>query len=204
MTLLRGGIVLLDPTTSAVDRTIVLQYNPDTLTRSFQVQNTGEGDHVEALRLKGPPIETIKLEAELDANDQASDPANLGVYAQLAALETIISPSVAQLLSAQQESDAGVFEILPATTPLTLFIWSRSRVLPVRITELSVTEEAFDAALNPIRAKISLSMRVFTVNDLDYGTKGNSLYLIYQQQKERLARKRSTGDLSVFGIRGLG
>ena len=70
--LLKGGIVLIDPDTSAVQRIIVLQYNPDTLTRTLQVKGVGAegGDRSEALRLKGPPVETIKLEAEIDATDQ--------------------------------------------------------------------------------------------------------------------------------------
>ena len=49
-------------------------------------------------------------------------------------------------------------------SPLTLFVWSARRILPVRITEYSVTEEAFDPALNPIRAKVSLGIRVLSNN----------------------------------------
>ncbi len=74
--LLKGGIVLLDPTTAAVQRIITLQYNPDTLTRSLQIQaaETGTKDRSEALRLKGPPIETFKFDAEIDATDQLEFP----------------------------------------------------------------------------------------------------------------------------------
>src|SRR5206468_8409862 len=74
--LVRGGLVLLDPDTGALLRTIALQYNPDLLTRTLQVQGAGaqQGDRLEALRLKGPPAETIKLEAELDAADQLEHP----------------------------------------------------------------------------------------------------------------------------------
>ncbi|HVK51506.1 MAG TPA: hypothetical protein VM469_07215, partial [Pseudoxanthomonas sp.] len=69
--LLKGGLVLLDPVGGAVRRIIALQYNPDTLTRTLQVKGTGaeSGDRSEALRLKGPAVETIKLEAEIDATD---------------------------------------------------------------------------------------------------------------------------------------
>lgn len=71
--LLKGGIVLLDPETSAVKRVINLQYNPDTLSRRLQIQGTSNesGDRAEALRLKGPPVETIKLDAEIDITDQS-------------------------------------------------------------------------------------------------------------------------------------
>ena len=48
--------------------------------------------------------------------------------------------------------------------PLTLFVWSKSRIVPVKITEFSVTEEMFDSNLNPIRARISLGLRVLTDN----------------------------------------
>ena len=67
--LLKGGIVLLNPQTTAVERVISLQYNPDTLTRSLQVRSVGgEGsNHSDALRLTGPPVETYKLDAEVDA-----------------------------------------------------------------------------------------------------------------------------------------
>jgi hypothetical protein len=64
--LLKGGIVLLNPETAAVRRIISLQYNPDTLTRSLQVQRVSAegGDRSEVLRLKGPPIETFKARGE--------------------------------------------------------------------------------------------------------------------------------------------
>ncbi|RYF30048.1 MAG: hypothetical protein EOO23_06030, partial [Comamonadaceae bacterium] len=91
--LLKGGIVLIDPQTSVVQRIITLQYNPDSITRSLQVQGAGEGaDHSEALRIKGPPVETIKLEVELDLTDPLEFPDKnrvavlLGLQPQLAAL----------------------------------------------------------------------------------------------------------------------
>ena len=59
--------------------------------------------------------------------------------------------------------------------------------MPVRITDFSITEEAFDPPLNPIRAKVSLGMRVLTIDDLYFTDKGGSLYMAYQQQKESLA-----------------
>ena len=208
--LIKGGIVLLDPVTSAVQRVITLQYNPDLITRSLQVQGAGnEGDRLEALRLKGPAVETIKLEAELDAADQLEFPRDnpiavqSGIHPQLAALETIVYPTSAQLKEANRLAGTGVLEIFPATAPLTLFVWSRHRVVPVRITEFTVTEEAFDPSLNPLRAKVSLGMRVLSVNDLEFASKGGSLYLVYQQQKEQLAGKLPTAALSALGIGGI-
>jgi hypothetical protein len=209
--LLKGGLVLLDPTTGLVQRIITLQYNPDTLTRSLQVQSaeTGNRDRSEALRIKGPPIETFKLDAEIDATDQLEFPdqnsnaTQFGIQPQLAALETIVYPTSGQLLASNALAQAGTLEIAPMEAPLTVFVWSRSRVVPVRVTDFSITEEAFDTALNPIRAKVSLGMRVLSVDDLGYSDKGGNLFLAYQQQKERLAalnRSATFGDLGIGGI----
>jgi hypothetical protein len=206
----KGGIVLIDAATSVVLRVIVLQYNSDTLNRTLQIQSVGgeAGDRLEALRLKGPPVETIKLDAEIDAADQLelasqnSITVEHGISPILAALETIVYPPSAQLVSANSLAGSGTLEIAPVEAPLSLFVWSKSRVLPVRITEFSVAEEAFDPNLNPIRAKVSLGLRVLSVNDLSFSHKGASLYLAYQQQKERLAGMNQ-GSLSALGITGI-
>jgi len=206
--LLKGGLVLIDPATSAVERIITLQYNPDTVTRTLQPKSIGTegGDRSEALRLTGPPVETIKLDAEIDASDQLEVPdqnstaVELGIHPQLAALETIVYPPSSQLITNNTLAQLGVLEIAPMEAPLTLFIWSKQRIVPVRLTEFSITEEAFDTALNPIRAKVSLGMRVLSVNDLGFNHKGGSLYMAYQQQKERLAAMSRSGTLGTLGI----
>ena len=203
--LLKGGIVLLDASTGIVQRIISLQYNPDTLTRTFQVQGPGEGsDRAEALRLTGPPQETYKLEAEIDAADQLEFPKQeqnkrvmqYGIYPQLAALETIVYPDSSQLIANNSLAASGTLEIVPVESPLTLFVWSKSRSLPVRITEFSITEEAFDPNLNPIRAKVSLGMRVLNVNDLGFDHRGGSLFMTYHQRLERLA-DMSKGEAAI-------
>jgi hypothetical protein len=208
--LVNGGIVLIDSDTSTVLRTIVLQYNPETLSRTLQVRGTGdEGDPSEALRLTGPPIETIKLEAEIDAVDQLEAPTEnaavveLGVHPQLAALETIVYPDSRAVEAARTLASAGSLEIVPVEAPLTLFVWSAQRVLPVRITEFSVTEEFFDNKLNPIRARVSLGMRVLSGEDLGFDHRGSSLFTAYHQQKERFVSRAPTGGVSALGVRGI-
>lgn len=208
--IVKGGIVLIDPDTGAVVRVVALQYNPDTLSRTLQPKGAGEnGDRSEALRLKGPPVETIKLEAEIDATDQLEFPdenrvaAEFGIFPQLAALETIIYPTSAQLQANCDLARSGTLEIVPMETPLALFVWSKSRIVPVRITDFSVTEEAFDVNLNPIRAKVSLGMRVLSVDDLSFDHKGGSLYLAYQQSKENLSNMAQSGTLSILGLGGI-
>jgi len=86
---------------------------------------------------------------------------------------------------------------------LTLFVWSTSRIVPVRLTEFSITEEAFDTNLNPIRAKVSLGMRVLTIDDFAWTDRGTALYMVYQQQKEALARRAPTVGLATLGLAGV-
>ena len=208
--LIKGGIVLLDPVSGAVQRVIALQYNPETLTRTLtpQTVTSDAADRSEALRLKAPPIETIKLDAAIDATDQLEFPdqhrtaVEVGILPQLAALETIVYPPSDQLQLNHKLAMAGTLEIAPVIAPLTLFVWSKSRVVPVRLTDFSVVEEAFDPELNPIRAKVSLGFRVLSVQDLGFDGKGGSLFMIYQQQKERFAQQASPATLSTLGLSG--
>lgn len=206
--LLKGGIVLLDPVTGIVQRIISLQYNPDSLTRTLQVQGIGESqDRSEALRLKGPAVETLKLDAEIDATDQLeladSTATKIGIHAQLAALEIMVYPTSDQLQANNVLAQSGTLEIAPMESPLTIFVWSQHRIMPVRITEFSITEEAFDPSLNPIRAKVSLGLRVLNVNDVGFAHKGGSLFLSYLQNKEQLALRNKSGALSALGVTGI-
>ncbi len=173
-----------------------MQYNPETLSRSLQVQSTGSegGDRLEAMRLSAPPIETIQLEAEIDATDQLEFPAQnpdtvlFGISPHLAALETIIYPKSKQIKKNNQLARRGELEILPIEADLSVFVWNINRVQPVRLTEFSVTEEAFDPLLNPIRAKVSLGMQVLSTNDLRFDHKASDLFRVHHKQKETLAK----------------
>jgi hypothetical protein len=209
--LVKGGIVQIDAQSAAVRQVIALQYNPDSISRTLQVKGAGQtsGDRSEALRLTGPPVETIKIEVQIDATDQLefpdrnADAVSSGIQPQLAALELLIYPTTAQLQANDSLARSGTLEIVPMEANLTLFVWSRHRVVPVRVTDFSITEEAFDPALNPIRAKISLGFRVLNIDDLGFSHKGGSLFLAYQQQKERLAARYAGAALSVLGISGI-
>ena len=208
--IVKGGIVVLAPQSGAVLRVIPLQYNPDTLTRSFQIKGVGAegGDRIEALRLKGPPVETIKVEAEIDATDQLetadSDVTKTGLHAILAALEVLIYPSSATLTDNNTAASSGTLEIVAAEAFLTVFVFGPKRIAPVRITEFSITEEAFDTALNPIRAKISLGMRVLTIDDVGFGEKSGGLFMTYLKVKEQLASQNKAGTFGALGINGIG
>ncbi|WP_069163762.1 hypothetical protein [Nocardia altamirensis] len=204
-----GGIVLVPA--SGPMRTFPLQYNPDSVSRSLQPQGTGASgqDRSEALRLKGPATETYSVDAEFDLTDAMAaavtqpDAVRDGLHPQLAFLSGLINPTAATLATNDALARAGKLEIIPAQAPLTLFVWSRHRIVPVRITGLTIVEEAFDTALNPIRAKVSLTMRVLTVNDLPYDHPGSTIFLNHLRATERLAAPGSAS-LSQLGITTIG
>jgi hypothetical protein len=202
---LKGGLVLLDGEGRALKRSIPFQYNPDTLSRTLTPRGAkiDAGDRLEGLRLVGPPVETLKLDAEFDAVDRvgAGGSSADGVASDLAALETIISPSSSDITAEAQKAAQGTLEILPAPSPLVLLVLGPHRVLPVRIVDMGVIEEMFDIRLTPIRARVSLTLRVLNTDDLPPGSKGAALYLAAQQRRERLAGSRA-GDLNAFGLTG--
>jgi Contractile injection system tube protein len=198
---MKGAIVGIDPF-NPLASIVVFQYNPDTLTRTLQAQSAGAqgGDRSEAMRLKGAPVETFKLDVEIDATDQLErDDAlteSLGIYPQLSALEMLIYPKSALVLVNTALLAAGSMEVIPPAAPLTLFIWGPKRILPVRLTEFSITEEAYDVQLNPIRAKVSLGLRVLSYNDLPLTDPGFALFLAHQVVKEAMATIGSVGNLA--------
>lgn len=209
--MVHGGLIVLDPDAGTVMRVITLQYNPDTLTRGFQIRGAGgeSGARSEALRLTGPPTQTITLEAELDAADQLEFPdlnpsvVQVGLAGELAALETLAYPNAGAMAKAAALAASGEIEIAPAPSPNLLFAFGRKRVLPVRITELSITEEAFDPKLNPIRAKVRLGLRVLTINEVGATTRVGSLAMAAHRQLEALAKVVPAGRLADLGIQRL-
>lgn len=187
----KGAIIGLDPF-NPLASVIVFQYNPDTMTRTLTARTTGgTADRGEALRLKGPPEEKIGLEVEIDATDQlerAQFPATaLGLYPTLSSLEMLLYPKSALTIANEVLATAGVIEIIPPEAPLTLFVWGVKRVLPVRLTSFTITEEAYDPDLNPIRAKVRLDLNVLSYHDLGLLSVGGALFMAHQISKEVMA-----------------
>ena len=200
--LMKGAIVGIDPF-NPLASVVIFQYNPDTLTRTLQAQTTGGqgGERSEALRLRGAPTEDIQVAIEIDATDQLeqSDPlaTTLGIYPQLSALEMLIYPKSLLVIANTALLALGTIEVIPPQAPFTLFIWGPKRVVPVRLTQFQIVEEAYDTGLNPIRAKVTLGLRVLSYNDLPLTHPGYAVFLAHQIVKEAMA---TIG--SVAGIGG--
>jgi hypothetical protein len=205
----RGGIITFDQANGSLVQVIPFQYNPDTLSRTLQPQTVADepGDRLEALRLKGPPHETIKLDAEFDASEALADPdtnsvvAEFGLHPVLAQLEMLIYPTVGQLKNEDDLAGQGMIEIAQVEAPLTVLVLGRNRAMPVRLTEFSVTEDGFDTELNPIRAKVSLSARVLNVDDTGFTGTAGRIYQSYQLHKQQLSAKAP--QITAIGAVGL-
>jgi hypothetical protein len=206
----QAGLVLLDPDSGAVLQVLTLPLTPEGLSRTMTPRGGGDDgdDPVEIRRLTGPPVETITLEAELDAVELASgpDPAaagvarDVGLHAVLAELEGLVRPALADVLAAHQLAAEGAFEVLGTHQPDVLLVWGRDRVVPVRVTDLSVTEEGYDGRLNPLRATVSLSLRVLTVNDVGVNSRAGSWALARHAGAEALATRVRTTSTSRLGV----
>lgn len=202
--LVKGAIVGVDifnPLASVV----VFQYNPETLTRSLQPQGAGESGsaRAEPLRLGGPPVETLRLEVDIDATDQLERgdglAGSMGIFPQLSALEMLLYPKSAVVITNTVLLATGTIEIVPPEAPMTLFIYGPKRVLPVRVVEFSITEEAHDPNLNPIRAKVQLGLRVLSYNDFPVLHPGHALFLAHQVVKETMAVVGSVSNIAAAG-----
>jgi hypothetical protein len=168
---------------------VAFQYNPDTMTRRLEARGaSGDGDRGEAYRLTGPPKETITLTIEVDATDQLEEGNPIatagGIYPTLAALEMMVYPKSALVIANTVLTLAGTIEVSPMPAPMTLLIWGAFRVLPVRLTGFTITEEAFDPKLNPILAKIELSLTVLSYFDFGVTDPGYYIFLAHQIAKE--------------------
>lgn len=201
--LLKGAILAMEQNVP-LPSVIIFQYNPDSLTRTLKAQ-TGSvgGDRSEALRLKGAPEEIIKLDVVIDATDQLetgdSVAINMGIYPQLSALEMLIYPKSATIIENNALLEAGTIEIVAPLAPFTLLVWGPNRVLPVRLSGFTITEEAHDVKLNPIRAKVPLEFRVLSYSDLEKSHPGYHLFLAHQVLKEAMAAIGTVSSLADTG-----
>jgi hypothetical protein len=198
--ILKGAIVGID-LFNPLASTVIFQYNPAQLSRSISPQySEAGGGRAEALRLQGPPRETISAQIVIDLVDQMEQgeagPLGAGIAGRLAAIEMLVYPKTLLVAINTALLAAGTMEVIPPAAPLTLFIYGWKRVVPVRISSISITETAHDPSLNPIRADVSLSLEVLTYNDLPLTHPGYWTFLAHQAVKEALA--------TVASIDGIG
>lgn len=202
---LKGGIILMDPESGAVMRTLPMLINPARVTRNFDVKSAGdEAGRSAPLRLTGPAVETITLEAKLEVSDALArgDAAATeeGVRPHLAALQMLITPAARTLEDNDALQRTGALEIVPMTQPLALFVWGSGRIAPVRVAALSMVEDLFNARLAPLSAKVTMTLRVLSVDDLGFSSRGGAFYLTYLRAIEASAARLPDGNAASLGI----
>ncbi len=192
---LKGALVVFETPAPVPTNIIAFQYNPDQVSRTFSQQLgdqdpwSSSGDTMFVL----PPTETLSLSVELDATDQLESgdavATAVGLHPTLAALELLLYPSSIDLILDKALALAGTARVKPARVPIVLLVWGPLRVLPVRVDSVSITEEAFDPRLNPIRAKADLSLRTLTEKELSVaGPPFDVLAFVNLIAKEVMAR----------------
>lgn len=200
----KGALVVYESQTPGAQpaATIPFQYNPAQLSRSLtsraaprEPSNVGAARE-DVLRVLGPPVETIGLNVVLDATDQLEEPdrnpavVEHGLHPVLATLELLLYPPTARAEEIERLAAQGQVQLCPADLPLVLLVWGPSRVVPVLLTSFSVTEQAFDPQLNPIRAEVKLDMRVLTYMEFPKESVARDAFIAYQREKENLAQQR--------------
>jgi hypothetical protein len=202
---LKGALVVFETAVPVPTNVIAFQYNPEKVSRSFQQQHElspldaryNSGD----TRFVLPPVETIALSVELDAADQLERgdtvATTIGLHATLATLELLMYPSSIDLIADKALALAGIGFVKPGSTPIVLLVWGPLRVVPVRVESLSITEEAFDQLLNPIRAIVELGLRTLTERELsDAGPPFDALSFVNLIAKEVLAHAAPAASLA--------
>jgi hypothetical protein len=200
--LMKGAIVGIDKT-NPLASVIVFQYNPTKMTRTLAAKSAGDGATQEVTRVSGAPEETIQLDIEIDATDQLekaeATAIGMGIYPQLSALEMLLYPKSASVITNTVLMASGTMEIVPPESPMVLFIWGPRRVLPVRLTQFTINEEAYDTKLNPVIAKVTLSMKVLNYNDFPLTHQGYHTFMAHQVVKETMAVIGSIGNMGSLG-----
>jgi hypothetical protein len=186
---LRGAIVAVERT-GPPSRIVVFQYNPDEVSRTLQPREGG-GSGSENHRAWGAPTETVSLTVEMDATDQleTGDPVAgaMGILPALSVLEMLLHPSSREVITNSVLLAAGTIQILPVKPPLAILVWGPARVVPVKITNLQITEQAYNPGLVPIRASVEVSANVLTYEDLPLADIGFGLSVAHLVGKEVLA-----------------
>jgi hypothetical protein len=133
------------------------------------------------------------MELELDATERLEFPdknpntVKMGVGPELASLQSLLYPKSSSVTSNSIFTALGLMEIIPPEGPSIFLIWGPNRIVPVAITDLKINEEAYDSNLNPIRAKVSLSLKILNYNDLPKGHSTYSIYETYHKSLEKMS-----------------
>jgi hypothetical protein len=128
----------------------------------------------------------VGVSCELDATDAlaSGDPVaqRLGIAPQVAAL--------AEVAAAPPPPDG----------PVILFVWGAARVATVEFSSLTVTEQAFNERLAPLRATIAIALRVVRSAEVGTTSKQGELAMAYEASQRQLAASVTNAALTDLGL----
>ncbi|WNG35773.1 hypothetical protein F0U61_20420 [Archangium violaceum] len=191
---MKGALVEFMPTVLVpLPNVIIFQFNPETI-RHVWTQPEAAGDaqsqNHNPLAVRGMPGESFSFTLVMDANDQIAEGNPIakatGIASRLAALEMLMYPTGAAgggLLGSVSASvsvsaggvgaslggsaaSAATRQVPQSEVPTVLFVWGPGRIVPVRVTGLSIEEKLYDELLNPTHAEAQLELRVLTPEEL--------------------------------------
>ena len=192
---LRGALIqFIDTFPRPTPMVIIFQFNPETMTHSWQPAKVAEGaagQPAGPLAVAGSPEESFSFTLAMDANDMIAAggasgelAAASGVYSRLAALEMLLfptpAPDAALVNSGSAQSNGASLNGAAASKspkpnkpvpagvlPMVLFVWGPGRIVPVRVAQLTITETLYDSdLLNPIHAEAQIELKVLTQEEL--------------------------------------
>jgi hypothetical protein len=204
---------------------VVFQFNPEQISRTLNIpQDTPttpeNARQTEAHQASAPPNESFSITAHFSAADNlgkggaaAAIPRNFGIGPQLAALERMVYPAsgiisgvasaavdaIGDMLSSGGNGDMTTQPIPREQKPRILFVWGRSRVLPVEIRSMSITEQKFDPLLNPVQAEVQIGMEIasFPNNTDDRIGQGALAYTQAMKDEQALLNLAKALELAV-------
>lgn len=216
--LLRGALIeygadLIGP----IPNVVIFQFNPESLSRSFVVpQRSSAGNDREQSQAGETVFEKISLKAHFSAIDMLNDDKVLarafGIGPQLAALEKMVLPAgkIEGLIGAAVDAIGDALGLGggedPPTQPIPrqsfphiLFIWGLTRIHPVKIESMSISELEYDNLLNPIRAEVDIGISVIKVDSCsdDWLAKGAQEFSEIAKEAQAIANLANTAEQVV-------
>jgi hypothetical protein len=73
----------------------------------------------------------------------------------------------------------------PKVLPLVFFWWGKNRILPIKITQMTINETEFNPELSPIRAEVNLEMEVLVPGSKSDKRIRNSYQYVQKKKKEQ-------------------
>jgi hypothetical protein len=214
---------------------VMPEYETDGKTLKNESELKAYNEQLAKLSQPYDPTETFSLTLELDATDALEQPelhpiaVATGVSDRLAAIEMLLYPPGDSLLGGLLGSVSGAVsfsanglsigggasadeeQLKRKDAPIVLFFWGPGRIVPVRITTMSIEEQQFSPLLYPTRAKVTLGIRVLDLDDLVQVTGdpatgaaadlARACYKFTRAQKEVLATANlANGVESIIGM----